>query len=174
MLAGLGDVLHDEGVRIGAGGDQDGFDFLVRQQFVVIPDHTLDAEFIGHCLGNLQADVADRHQVRFGDEPGDVAGVDAAHAPGADHGDLYFSCHISLFALKSNISPALFDLKMRRQHLECCLAGFDCQFPGIPIPILGPEQFDGARPVITDVLQPRTDLIKRHNAQAGQEPRAVA
>ena len=69
---------------------------VVSQQFVVILHHALDAEFIGHSLGDFQADIADRHQVRFRDVPGDVADVDAAHAPCSDHGDFYFSCHFSL------------------------------------------------------------------------------
>ena len=54
-----------------------------------------------------------------------------------------------------------------------CLAGFDCQFLRIPVPILRPEQFDGTWPVIADVFQPRADLVERYDAQTGQEPCAV-
>ena len=68
MLAGRGHILDDEGMRIGAGGDQDGLDVLVSQQFVIILHHTLDAALVGHSLGHIQADIADRDQIRFGDE----------------------------------------------------------------------------------------------------------
>ena len=93
MLAGCGHILDDGRMRVGAGCDQDGFDRWVGQQFMIILDHPLDAELVGQGLGDFQAEIADRRQFRFRDMLGHVAHVHAAHASGADHGDLYFSCH---------------------------------------------------------------------------------
>ena len=62
----------------------------VGQQFVVILHHPLDAKFIRHSLGNFQADIANRDQVGFRDQAGNISDMDAAHASGSDDSDIYF------------------------------------------------------------------------------------
>jgi len=67
-----------------AGGDQDGFNVFIFQQFVIVLNHMPDSTFVRNSLRHFQADVTNGYQVRLRDEPHNVAYVHAAHAPGPD------------------------------------------------------------------------------------------
>ena len=58
-------------------------------------------DVIGYRLGNFQTDVADSHQVCFGNEPGYIPGVNAPHASRSDHSYFNFS-HFVLYASPSH------------------------------------------------------------------------
>ena len=91
VLARRRSLDDDLGMGVGGRADDDGIDGRAVDDHVIVLHREVDAELVGRTLGRGFVDVGHEQTAGVGDARGDVCGVHASDATGADESEIELS-----------------------------------------------------------------------------------